>query len=236
MNLFYQPHIPEGILFLDAEESRHCVRVLRRKAGDAITITDGQGFFYEATITSADPAQCYFEVRSKKAAPKKNYFIHIAISPTKNADRIEWFVEKATELGVDKISLIDCKNTERSFVKTDRLLKVAVSAMKQSFKAVLPVIEDHLLQFTEVVEHCQEEEKCIAFVDASNPLHLKDAVDPRKSYCILIGPEGDFSPEELKNATEFDFIKVSLGPSRLRTETAALAACHTLNLINEGKG
>jgi 16S rRNA (uracil1498-N3)-methyltransferase len=171
-------------------------------------------------------------VRIRHAAPKKNHFIHIAISPTKNADRIEWFVEKATELGVDKISLIDCKNTERSFIKTDRLLKVAVSAMKQSIKAVVPRIEDHLLQFTEVVEHCEEEEKCIAFVDASNPLHLKDAVHPRKSYCVLIGPEGDFSSEELKTAAEFDFQKVSLGPSRLRTETAGMVACHVLNLIH----
>jgi 16S rRNA (uracil1498-N3)-methyltransferase len=232
MNLFYQPRIPEGIFFLDVEESRHCVRVLRKKTGDAIAITDGLGMFYEAVITKADAGQCYFEVRGKNRAPEKNYFIHIAISPTKNVDRIEWFVEKATELGVDKISLIDCKNTERSFVKTDRLMKVAISAMKQSVKAVLPLIEDHLLQFTEVVEGCAEQEKCIAFVDASNPLHLKDAVDLRKSYCVFIGPEGDFSPEELKNATEYGFRKVSLGPSRLRTETAGMVACHILNLMH----
>jgi 16S rRNA (uracil1498-N3)-methyltransferase len=232
MNLFYQPRIPEGILFLDGEESRHCVRVLRRKSGDAIAITDGLGFFYDAVITKADSSQCFFEVRTRTAAPKKNYFIHVAISPTKNADRIEWFVEKATEIGVDKISLIDCKNTERSFIKTERLLKVAISAMKQSVKAVLPVIEDHVLQFTEVVEHCQEQEKCIAYVDATNPVHLKDAVDLRKSYCVLIGPEGDFSAEELKTATECGFTKVSLGPSRLRTETAGMVVVQVLNLIH----
>jgi 16S rRNA (uracil1498-N3)-methyltransferase len=232
MNIFYQPRIPEGVLFLDAEESRHCIRVLRKKTGDTITITDGRGFFYEAMITKADAAQCFFEVRTQTAAPKRNYVIHVAISPTKNADRIEWFVEKATEIGVDKISLIDCKNTERSFVKTERLMKVAISAMKQSVKAVLPLIEDHLLQFTEVVEHCQEQEKCIAFVDASNPLHLKDAVDLRKSYCVLIGPEGDFSAEELKTAMEYGFTKVSLGPSRLRTETAGMVAVQVLNLIH----
>ena len=127
---------------------------------------------------------------------------------------------------------MDCKNTERSFVKTDRLVKVAVSAMKQSLKAVLPDISDHLLQFTEVVEHCEEKEKCIAHVDASNPLHLKDAVGPGSSYCVLIGPEGDFSSEELRTALEYDFKKVSLGPSRLRTETAGVAACHVLNLLN----
>ena len=232
MNIFYQPGIPDGILYLDGDESKHCVKVLRKKAGEVIRLTDGRGFFYDAVITKADPSQCSFEVTQQMPAPAKDHFIHIAISPTKNADRIEWFVEKATEVGVDRISLMDCKNTERSFIKTDRLNKVAISAMKQSVKAVLPQIEDHLLQFSEVIEDCQEKEKCIAFVDASNPLHLKEAVRPGTSYCVLIGPEGDFSEEELKTAIEYDFTKVSLGPSRLRTETAGVVACHILNLIN----
>lgn len=232
MNLFYQPAIPDGALYLDGDESRHCVKVLRRKAGDAIAVTDGKGFFYDAVITKADAAQCYFEVRHKTPAPKHDHFIHIAISPTKNADRIEWFVEKATELGVDKITLIDCKNTERSFIKTERLQKVAISAMKQSVKAVVPLIQDQLLQFTEVVEQCQEQEKCVAFVDPENTLQLQDVATPKKSYCVLIGPEGDFSPEELKTASDHGFRKVSLGPSRLRTETAGMVACHILNLVN----
>ena len=233
MLLFYQPGIPQGTLYLDSDESRHCVKVLRKKAGDTITVTDGQGYFYDAVIAKADPAQCSFEVRDKTPAPEKEYFIHVAISPTKNAERIEWFVEKATELGVDRITLMDCKNTERSFIKTDRLNKVAISAMKQSLKANLPAISDHLLQFTEVVETCQEEERYIAYVDTANTLHLKDAIKPAKSYCVLIGPEGDFSPEELKAALQYDFKKVSLGPSRLRTETAGVAACHILNLGNQ---
>jgi 16S rRNA (uracil1498-N3)-methyltransferase len=232
MNLFYQPSIPDGMLYLDADESRHCVKVLRKKAGDVIAITDGKGFFYDAVITRADAGQCHFSIREKTLAPVKDYCIHIAISPTKNADRIEWFVEKATELGVDKISLMDCKNTERGFIKIERLVKVAISAMKQSVKAVLPDIGDHLLQFTEVVERSQEQEKCIAYVDASNTLHLQEAVALKKSYCVLIGPEGDFSAEELRTATDHGFRKVSLGPSRLRTETAGMAACHILNLIN----
>ena len=232
MNLFYQPGIPEGVSYLEGDESRHCAKVLRKKSGDTIEVTDGKGNFYEAVIAKADPGQCLFEIRKRWEAPKNDYFIHVAISPTRNADRIEWFVEKATELGVDRITLIDCKNTERSFIKTDRLKKVAVSAMKQSVKAVLPVIEEHLLQFTEVVEHCQEQEKCIAFVDPDNTLHLKDAVPQRAAYCVLIGPEGDFSIEELKTAVDHGFKKVSLGPSRLRTETAGVAACHILNLIN----
>lgn len=233
MNLFYQPAIPEGIFYLDADESRHCVKVLRRKAGDVIHLTDGRGYFYDGVIVKADASQCFFEVRSKTPAPEREHFVHIAISPTKNADRIEWFVEKATEIGVDKISLMDCKNTERSFIKIDRLNKVAISAMKQSIKARLPHIEDHLLQFTEVVEHCQEKERYIAFVDSANPLHLKDTVKRGTSCCVLIGPEGDFSSEELKAAIECDFRKVSLGPSRLRTETAGVVACHVVNLVNE---
>ena len=234
MYLFYQPGIPDGVLHLDADESRHCVKVLRHKSGDTITITDGRGFFYDAVITKADISQCFFDIRRRIEGPARNYFVHIAISPTKNSDRIEWFVEKATEIGVDKITLIDCKNTERGFVKTDRLKKVAISAMKQSIKATLPVIEDQLLQFTEVVEHCQEQEKYIAFVDHDNPLHLKDAAGQRGSYCLLIGPEGDFSPEELKTATDLGFAKVTLGPARLRTETAGVVGCHVLNLLNAG--
>ena len=232
MNLFYQPGIQDGVFSLDSVESRHCVKVLRKKTGDEITITDGKGFFYDAVITKADAVQCFFEIRSKTAPSEKDYFIHLAISPTKNTERTEWFIEKATEIGVDKISLMHCKNTERSFIKTDRLHKVAVSAMKQSVKAVLPEISDHLFLFAEIVESSAEKEKCIAFVDHTNPLHLKDAVAPGSSYCVLIGPEGDFSPEELKTAIEYNFRKVNLGPSRLRTETAGVAACHILNLIN----
>lgn len=232
MNLFYQPGIPDGVLYLDPDESRHCVKVLRSKAGDIISITDGKGFFYEGVISKADSGQCFFEVRRKKEAPKKDFYIHIAISPTKNADRIEWFVEKATEFGVDKITLMECKNTERSFIKSARLSKVAVSAMKQSLKGVLPEISDHLLLCADVIAHCKEKEKCIAFVDNTNPLHLKDAVKPGSSCCVLIGPEGDFSREELDTALEHGFKRVNLGPSRLRTETAGIAACHVLNLVN----
>lgn len=233
MNLFYQPGIPDGILYLDVDESRHCVRVLRRKAGEVIHLTDGQGYFYDAVIITPDPSQCSFEIRNQTPAPEREHFIHIAISPTKNADRIEWFVEKATEIGIDRITLMDCKYTERTFVKTERLKKVAISAMKQSIKARLPSIEDHVLQYTEVVERSQEKEKYIAYVDATNPLHLKDAVRKGTSCCVLIGPEGDFSLEELRTAMEFDFRKVSLGPSRLRTETAGVVACHLVNLVNE---
>lgn len=231
MNLFYQPLIHEGIHHLDAEESRHCVKVLRKKTGELIHLTDGKGFFYEAAILKNDPAQCDFKITSKTPEPPKDFFIHIAIAPTKNADRIEWFVEKAVEFGVNKVSLIECEHSERIFSKTDRLKKIAVTAMKQSLKATLPQIEG-LLRLDSLIACADEDQKFIAHVDQSNPLHLKDAARKGLRYLVLIGPEGDFSTKELQLAKEKDFQKISLGSSRLRTETAGIAACHILNLIN----
>jgi 16S rRNA (uracil1498-N3)-methyltransferase len=230
LNLFYQPRIPEGIHQLDEEESRHCLRVLRRRAGDTIRITDGRGQFYDARITGEDTRACTFHITAQQAAPARPYRIHIAISPTKNADRLEWFVEKAVEFGIDAITLLECQHTERSYHKTDRLQKVAVSAMKQSMQAWLPQIQG-LTPFAQVIAS-PAQQKLIAFVDASNPLHLKHAATPEKDYLVLIGPEGDFTLEELNAALSMNFHKVSLGASRLRTETAGLAACHTLHLIN----
>jgi 16S rRNA (uracil1498-N3)-methyltransferase len=231
VNIFYQPAIADGVLTLDPDEARHCVRVLRKKAGDVISITDGKGFFYQARLTQVDARACKFEILETQQIESKNYTIHIAISPTKNADRIEWFVEKCVELGIDDITLLDCEHTERTFIKTDRLLKVAISAMKQSLKATLPNI--HALQpFNSLVHNCNVQEKFIAYVDFSNPIHLKDLAKPNQSYLLLIGPEGDFSNDELMLAQEKGFKKVSLGTSRLRTETAGIAGCHILNLVN----
>ncbi|HEY3405191.1 MAG TPA: 16S rRNA (uracil(1498)-N(3))-methyltransferase [Ohtaekwangia sp.] len=231
MNLFYQPQLSDGIFFLDAEESRHCVKVLRNKPGDSINITDGKGSFYTATITEADPHQCTFRIVDTKKEIRKAYSIHIAISPTKNADRIEWFVEKSVELGVDEITLLNCEHTERTFIKTERLQKVAVSAMKQSLKTTLPLIHG-VQKFTDVVRNTKASSKFIGFVDDGNPHHLKDVASPASEYILLIGPEGDFSSVELSLALESGFQKVSLGSSRLRTETAGIAGCHILNLVN----
>jgi 16S rRNA (uracil1498-N3)-methyltransferase len=231
VNLFYQPRIPEGILYLDEDESRHCIKVLRRKKGDTLHITDGCGIFYNARITSEDISKCTFEITSTIKDSQRDFKVRIAISPTKNADRIEWFIEKAVELGVDSITLIDCKHTERTHIKLDRLLKVAVSAMKQSVKARLPKI-DSLTHVDAFIKSATSEGKFIAYVDAANPVHLKDAAKANQDCIVLIGPEGDFSVDELQLALENGFQKVSLGASRLRTETAGLAACHILNLIN----
>jgi 16S rRNA (uracil1498-N3)-methyltransferase len=231
VNLFYQPLLTEGALYLDAEESRHCVKVLRRSQGDVILVTDGKGHFYDVLITKADPQKCSFEIQRSIPEPSRNHFVHVAISPTKNADRIEWFVEKAVEFGIDKITLMECHYTERTYLKTERLQKVAISAMKQSLKASVPIIEG-LMPFDKVVSTAQEQQRFIAFVDQSNPHHLKALASPSTSAIVLIGPEGDFTKEELSRALQSGFQKVSLGNSRLRTETAGLAACHILNLVN----
>lgn len=231
MNLFYQPLIPEGVHYLDEEESRHCVKVLRRNTGDTIKITDGKGFFYNCVITNADAKKCAFKIVDKHQEKPRDYSIHIAISPTKNPDRIEWFTEKAVEFGIDRITLLQCDNSEKSYLKTERLRKMAVSAMKQSLKASLPQITEPT-PFQKFIASENADEKFIAFVDESNPDHLNSLATRNKSAIVLIGPEGDFSKEELATALENDYRKVSLGNSRLRTETAGVAACHILNLIN----
>ncbi len=231
MNLFYQPLITKDIFYLDQEESKHCIKVLRRTKGDALKITDGKGFFYDAFITKADAQQCFFEIKETMAEPVKNFSIHIAISPTKSPERIEWFVEKVVELGVDEISFVQCKTTERPFIKIERLEKVAISAMKQSLKATLPKVND-IVKLDSLIKQSKEASKFIAHVDYSNPAHLQKVSVPASDYLVLIGPEGDFSEGELILALEQGFQKVSLGRSRLRTETAGLAACHILNLLN----
>lgn len=230
MNLFYQPLIDEGINHLDADESRHCIKVLRKQIGETILITDGKGFFYNAVIEKADPSKSLFKVVSKTPGPEKQFSIHLAIAPTKNADRIEWCLEKCVEIGIDRITLLECKNSERTFIKTERLRKVAISAMKQSLKASLPVIND-LKNFRDIVKE-EAAQKFIAFVDSTNPLHLMDAARVKQDYLIFIGPEGDFTMDEMDEAQRHGFVKVSLGDSRLRTETAGVTACHILNLVN----
>ena len=230
MNLFYQPGISEGVYYLDAEESRHAVRVLRMSEGDSLTVTDGKGFFYSAKITKADSKKCQFEILDRKGTPRKKFYIHVAIAPTKNADRIEWFVEKTTEIGVDEISFILCKNSERKVINAERIEKIAVSAMKQSQQASLPKLNE-LIPFKKIVE-AKADQKFIGFVDPSNPLHLKALAQPEKKYLMLIGPEGDFSNEELELARKNDFEKASLGTNRLRTETAGLVAVQILALAN----
>jgi 16S rRNA (uracil1498-N3)-methyltransferase len=230
LNQFYQPAIAKGILYLDEDESRHAVKVLRMKVGDALHITDGSGSFYRAAIRDADAGKCVFSILERKSVPARKFSISIALAPTKNIDRTEWFVEKAVELGIEQIYFMLCQNSERKTVNMERIQKIAISAMKQSGQAWLPACES-IKPFQEIITKSADQ-KFICYVDQQNPAQLKSLANPGKNYLVLIGPEGDFRGEELKHAIEYGFMKASLGHNRLRTETAALAACHTLNLIN----
>ena len=217
---------------MDNEESRHAIKVLRHKIGDEIKIIDGKGSFYTCIITEDNQKKCSFRIKEIQCSPKRPFYIHIAIAPTKNIDRIEWFVEKAVEIGIDEISFINCKNSERKVIKTDRIIRKAISAMKQSMKASLPIINE-IISFNQFVKNVEQQNKLMAYVDFDNPKNLQSTASKNSSYCILIGPEGDFSKSELELSITTGFEKVSLGHSRLRTETAGIVACHTLNLINE---
>lgn len=232
MNLFYQPGIPNGIHYLDPEESRHCSKVLRKKTGDVIQITDGIGNLYQAKLTESKSEKCAFKIESTQIRLKNSFSIHIGIAPTKNPDRTEWFVEKAIEIGIDEISFLLCDNSERAALKTDRLEKLAISAMKQSLHNTLTKI-NHMVLLKDFVTTANAPSKYIAHVDQTNPDHLLKIATPKNDYIILIGPEGDFSKKELELAATHNYKKVSLGASRLRTETAGLVACHILNLVNQ---
>jgi 16S rRNA (uracil1498-N3)-methyltransferase len=230
VHLFFQPAVSEGINHLTAEESYHAFRVLRMSAGDDIKITDGKGVFYQAQIISIDLKKCVFKINNYEKIPAKSFRIHIAIAPTKNADRIEWFVEKAVEIGVHEISFMLCKNSERKVLNLDRIEKIAVSAMKQSQQAWMPILNP-MRSFIDVLKQ-PADQKFIGYVDSSNTVHLKAIAKPNKSYLVLIGPEGDFAIDELNAALQSGFEKVSLGENRLRTETAGVVACQVFRFVN----
>jgi 16S rRNA (uracil1498-N3)-methyltransferase len=209
-------------ILLSAEESKHCIRVLRHKNGDVIHVIDGKGNFYETEITDANPQKCSVKILHKKqiSAPKK-YHLHIAISPTKNADRIEWMLEKCTELGVDAFSFIICKRTEKTGVKTERLKKIAESAVKQSIQAMLPVINEAQTFKEFISQHKNTPNKYIAHCLEKDKTELKNILQ-NPNTLVLIGPEGDFTEDEIKLALDTNFTPLSLGSTRLRTETAGL--------------
>ena len=228
-NLFYQPKLSEGVLQLDPDESSHAIKVLRHKPGDLIKVTDGRGTLYTCEIVDLKGKACSFIVTSHQSSPRKNYSIQIAISPTKASDRIDWFVEKSTEIGVQKISFIQTERTERSRVNTQRIRKIAVSAMKQSNQCWLPEVED--ISYFESFLHSHARQKFIAYLGQSTQ-PLSKAAEKSSDYLILIGPEGDFTEHEIGLARDNNFILVSLGSTTLRTETAGVVACQILNQVN----
>ena len=234
MWLFYCPDI-QADMQLPEEEAGHCIRVLRMKEGDRIRLTDGKGAFYDAVISAVSGKRCMVHVEnSERQAPLWSGHLHIAVAPTKLMDRNEWFVEKAVEIGVDEISFIKTDHSERDVIKMERIDKIAVSAMKQSQKATLPILNG-MTSLRSFIERGFDGDKFIAHCEPGSKVLLQDAVVPGHNSLVLIGPEGDFSPEEIDMALKAGFKPISLGPSRLRTETAALVAVHIMNLAGQSR-
>lgn len=229
--IFYAPEILKSAI-LPENESSHCIRVLRKKEGDSIFITDGNGRFFDAVITEPHPKHCTVNiVRTINEAKLWNNTLQIAFAPTKNLDRIEWFAEKATEIGVDRITPLLCKHSERKEMKLPRIEKILVSAMKQSQKAYLPAL-DAMTAFSTFVKQPFDGQKFIAHCYPTEKQLLKKVYQPDENVLLLIGPEGDFSEKEVEEALAYGFEPISLGNSRLRTETAALVACNTIQILN----
>ncbi len=228
MQLFYIQEAEKEII-LSAEESKHATKVLRKKEGDFLNFTDGKGRFFKGEIIVADSRKCRLAIISSEQKPKQhNCHLHIAIAPTKNMDRFEWFLEKACEIGIDEITPIICERSERKVIKTQRCNRILLSAMKQSLKFHLPKLNE-AITLKDVLKQDFEGNKYIAHCEDGEKKELKKEKVAAKNL-ILIGPEGDFSPAEIKIALQNNFKAVSLGKTRLRTETAGIVAVHTLNL------
>jgi 16S rRNA (uracil1498-N3)-methyltransferase len=232
MNLFYVPEIEGELVNLPEEEARHVVQVMRKKVGEEIMLVDGKGHWHRLEITETAKKRCRGRIlETLMPEEKRNFHLHIAIAPTKNINRLEWFLEKATEFGIDEITPMLCGRSERKKLRPDRLEKILVAAMKQSLKAYLPQLNP-LTTFEDLLRQPFDGQRFIAYLDEDVKGHLKENYRKAQNVLILIGPEGDFSPEEVALAKAKGFEGVSLGKSRLRTETAGIAACHIVNLVN----
>jgi 16S rRNA (uracil1498-N3)-methyltransferase len=236
MQLFYNADINEqtDILFFDREESKHIIKVMRKIAGDKLFVTNGLGKLFETEIVLGSDTKCSVKIVNVTTTEKSKHFLHLVVAPTKLNDRYEWFLEKATEIGVQEITPIICDRSERKFVKTDRFDKIILSAMKQSAQTFLPKLnkpislKDFLkkeITGQKFIAHCIEDHKIL----------FKNVLSQKENITILIGPEGDFSTDEVGMAIVQKFIPISLGKNRLRTETAAVVACHTVALFNENQ-
>jgi len=234
MQLFYNSTISEQqqSFVFDKEESKHIIKVLRKKESDILFVTNGLGSVFQCEITLASDSKCTVKIVSleKQEAPK--FRLHLAVAPTKMNERYEWFLEKATEIGIDEITPIICEHSERKVVKTDRFQKIIESAMKQSLHYYLPKLNEPIL-YKEFIKKEFDGQKFIAHCEETDKKSLKNELKTNQNITILIGPEGDFSVKEIQMALDNAFIPVSLGNTRLRTETAAVVACHSVVLLNE---
>ncbi|MCS6832374.1 MAG: 16S rRNA (uracil(1498)-N(3))-methyltransferase [Flammeovirgaceae bacterium] len=230
MQLFYSPHV-EDTFVLPPDDAHHLLTVLRRKAGETIHLTDGKGWKYEAKLLSNQAKNCRVEVLKKELVPKKGeYYIHIAVAPTKNLDRIEYFVEKAVEVGIDEISFFYSQHSERRQLNLARIEKIAIAALKQSCRFYLPTLND-MMSFSQFLAKKYTGQLFIAHETADPTNHLLQKATPAARYTVMIGAEGGFSDEEVHAAQLAGFEPVSLGEYRLRTETAAFASCLALNFL-----
>lgn len=233
MQLFYNPNITETTteFSFDKEESRHIVKVLRKSVGDTLNITNGKGYLFTAEITIPDIKKCMVNIVSKMLQPKREYSLHLAVAPTKMNDRYEWFLEKATEIGIDSITPIICDHSERKVIKTERFEKILQSATKQSLNCYLPKLND-TIAFKDFIKQDFKGVLFIAHCEETDRKSLKQQLKSQTDITILIGPEGDFSVKEIETALQNNFIPVTLGETRLRTETAAVVACHSVAFVN----
>lgn len=232
MTLFYAPDILENP-FLPEDESAHCTRVLRLQAGAVVQIIDGKGTLYDAAIVA--PHAKRTEVKIVSAHPdfgRRPFRLHLAVAPTKNSDRFEWFVEKATEIGVDEITPLLCRYSERRAIRPERIEKILVSASKQSYKARIPQLNP-MTAVDEFLQHVREPYRFVAHCYEGDKPHLLHVCPPKSEVVIMVGPEGDFSRDEVDLAVNQHFVPVTLGASRLRTETAGVVACHLAAVVNE---
>ncbi|MFC2090277.1 16S rRNA (uracil(1498)-N(3))-methyltransferase [Bacteroidota bacterium] len=228
MNIFYKPHINADHIVLDPKESAHCIKVLRSKKGDRVYLIDGRGGYYEAEIVEDDPRACRISIVSSQFDYQPlNYELHLAVAPTKSMDRFEWFIEKATEIGITSITPIQCSRSERKNIRKDRIEKVMIAAAKQSVKAYFPDIQE-LTPFADWVKQHRGKAGYIAHCMDGQKTDIRQ-IPVHESLYIAIGPEGDFTPEELKLAQGCGFESMSLGAFRLRTETAAVFVCSALS-------
>ena len=234
MQLFYNPQIDEKTesFSFDKEESKHIIKVLRKKDTDILFVTNGMGLLFETEIILASDNKCTVKILAIEKANPSNFYLHLVVAPTKMNDRYEWFLEKATEIGVDEITPIICDRSERKVINKDRFEKIILTALKQSNALFLPKLNE-AVSFKEFIKRKNNGLQLIAHCEETNKKSLKSVLKPNENTTILIGPEGDFSEKEIALALENNFIPVSLGNTRLRTETAAVVACHSVVFVNE---
>ena len=233
MQLFYAPDINnETIEFtFDKEESKHIVKVLRKLEGSILHITNGKGFLFVCEVILASEKKCVVKINESQFTEPRNFSVHMVVAPTKMNDRYEWFLEKAAEIGVDEITPIICEHSERKIIKTERFDKILISAMKQSNQMYLPILNEPI-KLTDFLAKEISGQKFIAHCEETEKVELKNRIETQQHYTLLIGPEGDFSPNEINKALVNGYLPVALGNTRLRTETAAIVGCHTFFLAN----